>query len=82
MICGTLCWLLKHEEREKKELEEAISKLETAIKKSDAEAGDDWLSAQGATMKLKQEKIEARMKLEGLIKNEERIKAIRSKKVS
>ncbi|CAH0386974.1 unnamed protein product [Bemisia tabaci] len=80
MICGTLCWLLKHEEREKKELEEAISKLEAAIKKSDAEAGDDWLSAQGVTMKLKQEKIEARMKLEGLIKNEDRIKAIRSKK--
>lgn len=73
IICGALTWLTNHEEREVKNLEVALEKLEPSQKQST----HDWLSAQIKERENKALMRQLKQKLDRIHIRNESIKKIR-----
>ena len=80
MICGTLRWLLDHEEREHRQLRTSINELDA--KKSNDDNGDDydWLNQQAEQVKITQQRQLLQQQLNKIQRKDEKLEQLRSRK--
>ncbi|RZF35683.1 hypothetical protein LSTR_LSTR010004 [Laodelphax striatellus] len=84
LICGSLKWLLEHEERQKRLLANQIAKL--TISDESTEKASDWIKAQARQLEREHSKRQLQIRLDTINKKEERLqllkKTVREKKIA
>jgi len=75
LICGALTWYLASEKKRKEELEKQVTG-----KVDEENEGDDWFAAAGARQEARQARLEAKQELERIVKREERMERIKSRR--
>ncbi|XP_039296292.1 ATP-dependent DNA helicase DDX11 [Nilaparvata lugens] len=84
LICGSLKWLLEHEERQKRQLANQIAKLTISDESTDKAC--DWIKAQAKQLEKTHSKRQLQIQLDTITKKEERLqllkKTVREKKIA
>ena len=79
LICGTLTWYVAHE---KERLRRLRQKVAEKPKNDQGDDGDDWITAQSQRLKAEQARQLAKLELEALDEQQERMKELHRRRKS
>lgn len=77
IICGALCWLKDHLEREKSSLTVQIEKLK--LEESKLANDGDWITGQSLKLEAERERRKLEDKLNNFIEHEENMKQLKER---
>lgn len=82
IVCGALCWLKHHENRNVQDIKAAIQKLNIENENAGKKFENDWFSAQTTTRELMDFQLELRCQLEMIEKFDKDILSLKQYAIS